>query len=699
MANYVLNNFVRQLSGGNIQLFDKYDINQININVFIITQNYIVENYIRIESSDNTVHIIDFNDSNEVILALAKLQVEIDIAKLGVSVGGGITDINAQLPLVYSNNILSINQATSTQSGYLSYTDYNILNNKQSPLNGTGFVVSNAGTISYDTNKYLTTLSASSIYLTTVSASTGYLTPESASSIYLTLASASSYVGGTSTVVYFIETGEYWGDATQSNGVNWNLHPDGSANFGNFVIDSHGTASSNGNYLLVSVNGITAGADGNVDIASGFGGVQQYTSSIYFPITGNPSILYVDKSVNLSWYWDAQSLTYSTIIDVFPNDIRVSLPNGKSFGKYASGATISSKGKTSVQVITEAIVEPIPPTVNISTSPSPLIFNQPNPIIVTINFGYTINSLGAATNTAVLQYYSNSSSTWNTITSIASTSSTSYSKTGFTYAIPNADNPQFNTTPFQFKYVVTDTLYASNSATSSVTINGYAAPSITFTGSASRINLSIESNNNREIGNTSTILKGSVSRNSIYVPIQYYQYFIKINNGSYTNISPTYSISSGGGSLLNFIDSSANSSATTVTYQVLVKDSYTTTTSTYTINYNYVIFYGAVITSSTNSSGVRSNSNYQFVNGTNPFILNTGTISRSYEIAFPPSHSPTIIIDLDALNAPLLNVTGGYFSNNFNVNDGGGTPSLYNIYNMVNAIPYPINHKHQITYN
>ena len=171
MANYVLNNFVRQLSSGNIQLFDKYDINQININVFIITKNYIVENYIRIESSDNTVHIIDFNDSNEVILALAKLQVEIDIAKLGVSVGGGITDINAQLPLVYSNNILSINQATSTQSGYLSYTDYNILNNKQPPLNGTGFVVSNAGNISYDTNKYLTTLSASSIYLTTISAS------------------------------------------------------------------------------------------------------------------------------------------------------------------------------------------------------------------------------------------------------------------------------------------------------------------------------------------------------------------------------------------------------------------------------------------------------------------------------------------------------------------------------------------------
>ena len=605
MANYVLNNFVRQLSNGNIQIFDRYDINQINVNVISITQNYVVNNYIRLESSDNSVHIIDFSDNNEANMALSKLQVEIDIAKsISGGGGGGITNINAQLPLVYDNSILSINQATATQSGFLSYTDYNTFDNKQPALIGTGFVISNGGTISYDTNSYLTTISASSTYLTIASASIG-----------------------------------------------------------------------------------------------GFGGVQQYDSNIYFPIPGNPSILYVDKSVNLSWYWDAQAYTYSTIIDVFPNDIRVSLPNGKSFGKYASGATISSKGKTSVQVITEAIVEPIPPTVNISTSSSPLIFNQPNPIIVTINFGYTINSLGAVTNTAILQYYSNSNSTWNTIHSIASTSSTSYSRTGFTYAIPNADNPQFNTTPFQFKYVVTDTLYAFNSATSSVTINSYASPTITLTGSASNINLSIESNSNREVGNTSTILKGSVSRNSIYVPISYYQYFVKINNGSYVNIGPTYSISSSGGTFTSSTDSSATSTATTVTYKVTVVDAYTASTATYVVNYNYVLFYGPISIGSTNSSGVRSSSNYQFINGSNPFILNTGTISNVFEVAFSSPHLPTLITDLDALNAPLLNVSGGYFLTNFNVNDGGGTPTLYNIYNMVTAIPYPSNHRHQINYN
>jgi len=85
-----------------------------------------------------------------------------------------------------------------------------------------------------------------------------------------------------SSVVYFIETGEYWGDATHSTGVNWNLHPDGSANFGNFVINPDGSAQSNGEYVVLSVNGITASSNGNINISEGFGatGAQGPTGSI-----------------------------------------------------------------------------------------------------------------------------------------------------------------------------------------------------------------------------------------------------------------------------------------------------------------------------------------------------------------------------------------------------------------------------------
>ena len=76
---------------------------------------------------------------------------------------------------------------------------------------------------------------------------------------------------GTGSIVYFIETGEYWGDATFSQAVNWNLHPDGSANFGNFIINPDSSAQSNGEYVVLSVNGITANSNGNINITGGFG--------------------------------------------------------------------------------------------------------------------------------------------------------------------------------------------------------------------------------------------------------------------------------------------------------------------------------------------------------------------------------------------------------------------------------------------
>ena len=102
MINYILNNFVRQISGGNIQIYDKHDINHININVFLLLKNYIIDNIIRLELSDNNIYILTFESNNTAIMALSKLQVEIDLAKLNVG-SSGIKNINAQLPLIYSS--------------------------------------------------------------------------------------------------------------------------------------------------------------------------------------------------------------------------------------------------------------------------------------------------------------------------------------------------------------------------------------------------------------------------------------------------------------------------------------------------------------------------------------------------------------------------------------------------------------------
>lgn len=70
--------------------------------------------------------------------------------------GGGIalTDLSATSPLLYDNltGVFSIQVANTSQNGYLSSTDWNTFNNKQSALSGTGLVKSTAGTISYITD-------------------------------------------------------------------------------------------------------------------------------------------------------------------------------------------------------------------------------------------------------------------------------------------------------------------------------------------------------------------------------------------------------------------------------------------------------------------------------------------------------------------------------------------------------------------
>lgn len=67
--------------------------------------------------------------------------------------------ITGTAPISVVSGVVSISQAGGASNGYLSSTDWNTFNNKQAALNGTGFVKSTAGVISYDTNTYLTTIS------------------------------------------------------------------------------------------------------------------------------------------------------------------------------------------------------------------------------------------------------------------------------------------------------------------------------------------------------------------------------------------------------------------------------------------------------------------------------------------------------------------------------------------------------------
>lgn len=366
----------------------------------------------------------------------------------------------------------------------------------------------------------------------------------------------------------------------------------------------------------------------------------------------------------------------------FAADVFVSLPFGKTVGRFISGDTIPAAGKTAEEVFNLIAQEPIAPTVSLSSSTS-IVFNQ-TAISNELVFSKTINTLGANIATAVLQWRRNGAGAWTTLMSNTGTSTYTHSLT----------DSAFNTQPFNYQYIVTDSAGATATATLTLTPQSYQSPSISFSAPASSLSIGIDSNQIRERGNTSSVLQGSTSRNRINVPVSGFQYAVSFNGGSYTNIGTAGSLAAAGGAFTNFTDTSITSSATSAIYRVSVTDSYTTATASYNITYKYVVFYGPSAVAPSNSAGVRALSGKRFTDAGNTFTLNTGAAQTIFTVAIPATMSLTQVLDLDALNA---NITANYVLSTFNVNDGGGTPVAYKIYTLTNAIPYSADHRHQIT--
>lgn len=111
--------------------------------------------------------------TDSALIAFGKLQNQI------TSGGGGGSGTVTTLSVVSANGFtgsvanatttpaitLTLQNATTSLSGQLTSADWNTFNGKQAALLGTGFVKSVSGTISYDTNTYLTTGAASSTYM------------------------------------------------------------------------------------------------------------------------------------------------------------------------------------------------------------------------------------------------------------------------------------------------------------------------------------------------------------------------------------------------------------------------------------------------------------------------------------------------------------------------------------------------------
>lgn len=380
----------------------------------------------------------------------------------------------------------------------------------------------------------------------------------------------------------------------------------------------------------------------------------------------------------------------------FPTNLTVSLSAGKTFGKYVTGDIIPASGKTPAEVIQLAIVEAINPTVSL-TSPTVVQFNQ-TAISNVLNFSYVINSLGAAVASVSLEWRRGGSGSWAVL-------STNTGLTTYTHSLTDTN---FNPATFNYKYTVTDNQGATRTVYLDITPVAYVAPSISLSVVATSAT-SPETNSTREIGNVSTVLSGSITRNSPLVNLTNYTLQYSANGGAWTDITGSIAVSIGPGTTslttVTHNNPSLNSS-TTIAYRVKVIDTYQASLSSYvtggnsTVSFYNLIFYGPVSSAPSNSADVRALPNRMFVIGSNPFNLQTGTVERIFTAAMPSSLTINQVLDLDALNA---NITANYILATFNVNNAAGTATSYNVYTMTNAIPYSAggtpagNHRHQIT--
>jgi hypothetical protein len=343
---------------------------------------------------------------------------------------------------------------------------------------------------------------------------------------------------------------------------------------------------------------------------------------------------------------------------------------------------VPANGKTGVEVIIDALAEPIIPTLSL-TSPTTIKYNQSS-ISNVLNFSYVINSLGSTASSTLLEWRRNNLGSWETL-------STNINLSTFTHTLTDTS---FNTQPFNYRYTVTDSQGAINSVIKDITPESYVAPDITF--SVTAVTKSgPETDLKREKGNIASNLTGTINRISEFVQLISYQLQYKKNgSGSWISIG-TFNINSANFTIpiTPHLDSLNLSDANSIVYSVNITDTHTTNQSvTVTVNLLNIIFYGPVSLIPSSSNEVRALPYKIFTDGSNPFILNTGSIEKNFIVAVPSTLSISKVLDLDALNAPIT-----YTSTTLNIFDFNLTSTSYKIYSSTQAIAYDQNHKHEVT--
>lgn len=201
----------------------------------------------------------------------------------------------------------------------------------------------------------------------------------------------------------------------------------------------------------------------------------------------------------------------------------------------------------------------------------------------------------------------------------------------------------------------------------------------------------------KEVGDLTTLLIGDVRRNYKYSTINGYNLHYLINQESdRTKINGLFPMSVSGGTFSHSHRPNRRG-IMTLQYILEVFDTYHPIEGIIknkTINFDYMIFYGAANAVPVNSIGVRSLPEKVFSNQVTTFSLNTYSTYKTFVIAMPTTKKLYRIEDKDVM---YLNITDLFDQTFVNVKNLDNEYVKYRVYALQNAIPYSLNHEFLVT--
>jgi hypothetical protein len=228
---------------------------------------------------------------------------------------------------------------------------------------------------------------------------------------------------------------------------------------------------------------------------------------------------------------------------LFTGNIKVSIPNGTSFGKYLDGDEIPASGLSANDVIIMACFNAKEPTLTFTPDTIPFGFEGSKTLSST--FGYTVNSLDALPSlvkidkakAGITNPDSTKDSDWDILTS---QNSGFTDKNGSVVQSDPITHTRFDRTPIKYRFTVHDNLGGKKTQVFELIPVAYSAPTI------SNVTIGSTTRYRGDAATTYAPVSGSnitITKNSNYVKLKSYRFEKKIDNNLWATVGSSIAIS------------------------------------------------------------------------------------------------------------------------------------------------------------